>query len=267
MRPFFSYVGSKNKVVENILSQFPTDFLNYYEPFVGGGSVFWGLPVVKNKNYFLSDLNDSLINTYKIVQENVKELIRELSKKKYKREATVFYNLRDRFNKIKFDGPLVEKAALFIYLTKCGFSCMYRENLSGLYDIPFGRASTTFNFDKKALLDAHERLKGNTVSVCHLDYTKIRPKKGDLVYLDPPYDESYNQYIKERFTKESQEKLKEFVDKLTEKGVYVVVSNSDTSFIRNLYKSYIITSFAVNCTLGSSKQRKEVVIKNFTCCS
>lgn len=267
---FVKYVGGKNKLKSEIVSLFP-EYNNYYELFVGGGSVFFEAfhsNSNKKTKFTISDLNESLINCYIVIKQNVNELVNELSKKKYKNNEQAFYKFRDRFNKLKFikeKGNEIEKAALFIYLNRCCFNGVYRENQAGFFNVPFGKHSNPLICDTELLLAVHKALK--RVSIYYKDYSffSSKIKQGDLVYLDPPYDESYNQYTCHGFGKKEQVQLKEFIDKLTEKGVYVVLSNSNTSFIKKLYKDYkkkiLTTIYQVSC--ASPSKVKELLICNF----
>lgn len=274
LKPFIKYCGGKTKLLPYIIQNLPQmDFKNYYEPFLGGGSVLFeilskDLEDNFNRQYVVSDINECLINCYNIIQNNINELVNELKKDIYKNDSVHYYNRRKRFNEIKFnDNHLVEKAALFIYLNKCGYNGMYRENAKGEFNIPFGKMNNPNICDILLLEKIHKSLKN--VDIAYSEYNMILElvEKKDLVYLDPPYHDTFTDYTNNKFGEDEQKNLKLFIDKLTQKGVYVMLSNSATDFIKDLYKDYKQINLTTKYSLGGKGadrgDKQELLILNY----
>jgi DNA adenine methylase len=275
LKPFIKYCGGKTRLLPYIIENLPTkEFKNYFEPFVGGGSVLFGLKSKDNqyncnRTYTISDINESLMNCYETIKNNVNSLVNELSKDKYKNEQDNYYNARKRFNEIKFNETLdsVEKAALFIYLNKCGYNGMYRENSKGEFNIPFGKMKNPKICDTSLLRNVNNNLQNVHVECC--EYTSILElvEKDDFVYLDPPYHETFTDYTNNKFGEDEQRKLKEFIDILTEKNVNVMLSNSATDFIKELYKDYKQINLTIKYSLGGKGadrgEKQELLIVNY----
>lgn len=268
MKTFIKYCGGKAKLLNFIKENIP-NFNNYYEPFVGGGSVIFGLiDTESSTNYNISDINKNLINCYSVIKDSLELLLLELSKDIYENYLDIYLANRETFNKIKFlDTQCVERAALFIYLNKCGFNGMYRENKKGIFNIPFGKMKSPKILDTITLENCSKALKN--VSVSHAGYKSILSsvQKDDFVYLDPPYDETFTGYTSEPFGKKEQTELKEFIDVLGKKGVKVMMSNSDTDFIKSLYSDYKIiileTKYSIGGKNASRSTRQEVLVTNY----
>jgi DNA adenine methylase len=273
-KPFIKYCGGKTRLLPYIIENLPTTkFNNYFEPFVGGGSVLFELlskDLTYNcqREYTISDINENLINCYEVIKSNIDELITELNKDIYKNNSESYYKCRDKFNNIKFDeNNLIEKAALFIYLNKCGYNGMYRENSKGKYNIPFGKMKNPKICDTVVLRKDNSGLKNVNIACC--EYTSILElvEKEDFVYLDPPYHETFTDYTNNKFNEKEQVELKLFVDELTKKGVFVMLSNSATDFIKDLYKDYKQINLTIKYSLGGKGadrgDKQELLIVNY----
>lgn len=273
-KPVLKWVGGKKKLLPYIIKNLPShEFKDYYEPFVGGASLIIEL-LSKDfdckRQYYISDINKNLINVYNTIKNNLDELIIDLSNEKYSNNQENYYINRTRFNIIKSDDKVdnnIEKASLFIYLNKCSFNGIYRENLSGKFNTPFGKMKNPKICDNITLTNFKNIIK-DVIIKCY-DYQDILEsvKKHDLVYLDPPYHNTFTSYNKETFGEEQQCELKLFVDKLTQKGVNVIMSNSATDFIQKLYEDYTIISITTRYSLGGKGanrgNRQEILIKNY----
>lgn len=275
-KSFIKYVGGKSKLLNYIINNMPIEFNNYFEPFVGGGSVIFGLisnGVVINKICTISDINDNLINCYNVIKNNLDDLKKELLELKYENKSDNYYLCRERFNKIKFnkvEDEFVEKAALFIFLNKCGFNGMYRENLSGKFNIPFGNMKNPKICDTEVLDNINRLLSDKNIIInsCEYENILINIKENDFVYIDSPYDETFTGYTSSKFGKNEQSKLKLFVDILTKKKVKVMLSNSSTIFIKELYKDYNQVNLTTKYSLGGkntnrSEDKCELLITNY----
>jgi len=238
-KPFVKWVGGKRQLLRQFreLGLYPPEDFNpitntYYEPFVGGGAVFFDL---LPKNAELSDLNNELVATCNVIKNNVDELIQSLQKHIYDKE----YYLEVRAKKVE-DLSDVEVASRFIFLNRTGFNGLYRVNKSGQFNVPFGRYNNPVICDEDNLRRVSDALQD--VTITHQDYKNVlkTAKSGDFIYLDPPYypinaTSSFTSYTAEGFLEKEQTELRDTFVKLHEKGCFVMLSNSDTPFINELY--------------------------------
>lgn len=276
-KPVIKWAGGKRLVMDKIIPFFPKTVTgDYHELFAGGLSVFFHLynnKICNSKNIFVNDNNETLINMYKVLKNDFQALLTELGKEEYRINEKNFYKNRKRFNELKSGLPenSIELSALFLFLNKSCFNGMYRENKNGEYNVPFCKkeAEMLNNSKIQDLKTLSEFL--NTSNVCFtsksFEACGDLIKKGDFVYMDPPYHNTFTGYSKTPFLEKEQILLKEFVDKLTERGVKVVVSNADTEFIKELYKDYTINIVEVKRVINSKVQERnkiytELVITN-----
>lgn len=238
-KPFVKWVGGKRQLLRQFreLGLYPPEDFSpltntYYEPFVGGGAVFFDL---LPKNAELSDLNNELVTTYNVIKNNVDELIQSLQKHIYDKE----YYLEVRAKKVE-DLSDVEVASRFIFLNRTGFNGLYRVNKSGQFNVPYGRYSNPVICDEDNLRRVSGVLQG--VTITHQDYKNVlkTAKSGDFIYFDPPYypinaTSSFTSYTTERFLEKEQTELRDTFVKLSNMGCFVMLSNSDTPFINELY--------------------------------
>jgi len=272
------YAGGKRQIMKILIEHFPSEFGNYFEPFVGGGSVFMEMEnrgMFHNKKVYLSDTMYPLMNMYKVISTRYIDLKEELSRSCYSNDKESYINNRSRFNMLKVQGKdtNVELAALFIYLNKVGFNGIYRENSKGEYNIPFGRNKTPTLFDNVLFSKLATFLKNELVHIARCSYEQIQEivLPGDFVYMDPPYYNTFTGYNAINFGEDEQVKLRDFYEHLSNKGCKVALSNSDTAFIRTLYGSIpgvTIVSIPVKRLINSkSEERKnvktELLIKNY----
>lgn len=273
-KPFVKWVGGKRQLLRQFreLGLYPPEDFNpitntYYEPFVGGGAVFFDL---LPKNAKLSDLNNELVITYNVIKNNVDELVQSLQKHVYDKE----YYLEVRAKKID-DLSDVEVASRFIFLNRTGFNGLYRVNKSGQFNVPFGRYNNPVICDEDNLRRVSDALQG--VTITHQDYKNVlkTAKSGDFIYLDPPYypinaTSSFTSYTAEGFLEKEQTELRDTFVKLHEKGCFVMLSNSDTPFINELYSG--LDGITINkITAGRSINSKgsgrgkitEVLVTNY----
>jgi DNA adenine methylase len=267
-KPFVKWVGGKSQIIQEITTRLPRTFTRYYEPFVGGGALFFHL---QPKKACLSDINDELINVYNVVKNDVEALIKDLSKHVY--EEAYFYNIReaDRSPSYKHWGT-VRKASRFMYLNKTCYNGLYRVNSKGYFNTPFGSYQNPKICDPENLRLCSQALQG--VEICCSSYHLVeeRSKPGDFVYFDPPYapltvTSNFTSYSKDGFGKEDQEELRNLCLRLDHKGVQWMVSNSSAPLILDLYKNYnlemISASRAINSKGTLRGKVKEVIIRNY----
>lgn len=267
-KPFLKWAGGKQKLVKELINLMPVKYNNYFEPFVGGGALFFN---VEPRNAYLVDYNEELINLYKVIKNKPNELIDDL--KKHKNNKEYFYKIRnlDR-DKNYFKLNDIERASRFIYLNKTCYNGLYRVNSKGEFNVPFGNYKNPNILDKETILICSKVLKN--VHLIHGDFEiiKNKVKPNDFVYFDPPYvpintTSSFTSYTNNGFDKEEQKRLKKFFDYLTTKNVYCMLSNSYTDFILRLYQGYRIhvveASRAINCKSEGRGKVKEVVVINY----
>ena len=264
MKPILKWAGGKKALLKNIKALMPKDYSTYYEPFVGGGAVFFN---IDSETSVINDKNEELINCYIQVRDHVEELMPLLDELQNNHSEQKYYELRTVFNLRKETGNLdVYDAALMIYLNKAGFNGMYRENANGSFNIPSGKRKTVNLYERDNLLDVSERLKHATILSGDFEDALANVEEGDFVYFDSPYDETFSDYQKGGFPREDHQRLAELCKKLTDENVYFLLSSSDSQFIRDLYKDFDITEIQVQRMIGFKRNRKietELLIKNY----
>lgn len=265
-KPFVKWAGGKKQIIHELIQRIPDRFNTYYEPFIGGGALFFELMPEKA---VIGDKNYELINAYFIIKDKVEELIEEL--KNHKNCKTYYYKIRS-LNPEKLD--LVKRASRFIYLNKTCYNGLWRVNSKGQFNVPFGRYKNPKICDEENLRAINSYLNRINIKIIHGDYkeTLKNAGKGDFIYLDPPYapvskTANFTKYLKEDFTFEDQKKLAEIFKELDRKGCYIMLSNSDIDFIKDLYKGYLIekieASRFINCIAEKRKNHTELIIRNY----
>lgn len=239
-RPFLKWVGGKTQLLDQLQPLLPKTFRRYFEPFVGGAALFFDLRAKERleNEIVLSDVNDELINCYAVIQNNVEALIEELRKHRY--ESDYYYRVREQ----KRAGlSEVASAARTIFLNKTGYNGLYRVNRSGQFNVPFGKFTNPAICDAENLRACARALRD--VTLTHGDYSSVleHAKKGDFVYFDPPYDPvtttaNFASYTADGFSPDDQRALADTARSLVAKGCKVMLSNSDTPFIRSIYKGF-----------------------------
>lgn len=250
-RPFLKWAGGKSKLIEHIHKRFPAKFGRYFEPFLGGGAVFFATLPVKAT---LGDMNAELVTTYKALRDDVETVIAELHE--HRAEEEHFYEVRSHAA-----ASGCASAARMIYLNKTCYNGLYRVNRSGAFNVPFGRYDNPTICDEDNLRAVSRALKGVTIQHADVFATVTKAKAGDLVYFDPPYDPvsktaSFVSYTEKGFTSADQEKLAATFAGLANRGVHCVLSNSDTPFIRELYKDFCIDILHVRRAINSRADRR-----------
>jgi DNA adenine methylase len=282
LKPIIKWAGGKRQIMSAILQEFPREFNDYYEPFVGGGSVFMEMSnreiLDDSKNIYLSDLMSPLIAMYSVVRDYCEELLLELSRDVYINEKEKYDDIKKLYNTLKESNERdaeqsVKLVALFIFLNKTGFNGLYRENLSGKYNVPFGKQKSPTMINETCARELSEFLKKDNVHVKCASYEHIEEtvKNGDFVYLDPPYYNTFTQYTNNKFEEDQQIQLKAFFQLLSNKGCKVALSNSDHPFIRELYNQLPgvrIIEIDVKRVINSKGQdrklgKKELLIVNY----
>jgi DNA adenine methylase len=271
-RPFLKWVGGKGQLLGELIQQIERagSIHRYHEPFVGGGALFFELirtgKMPGTKSY-LSDNNANLIAAYHGVRDNVDRVIELLTEHKRKHSERHYYEVRSRRAK---DEP--DQAARIIYLNKTGYNGLYRENSKGEYNVPFGRYKNPGICDEENLRAVSKALQKAKIEVRHFESVLGCAKEGDLVYFDPPYHPvsktaSFTSYHRSGFGEDSQRLLANVARKLSQHGVKVLLSNSMTPLVQELYAKFTIDEVQANRNVNSRADRRgkisEALIRNF----
>lgn len=267
IKPVLKWVGGKTQIMDTVSSCFPDHIVDYYEPFVGGGSVLLNLlERVRNKQVFVSggvfafDANEALIEMYKNIQRDPDELFnyieqysleyascsgttvnrKAVSKEECDSPESYFYWARGHMNALKFQGLVntMEFSALFIFINKTCFRGMYREGPNG-FNVPFGHYKSPSIATREHLRTVSELIRD--VHFCCRDFREVVciPTVGDFMYLDPPYDAekstSFVGYTAGGFSKDSHNSLFESLLKMQLRGVSFLMSNSSTETVREYF--------------------------------
>jgi DNA adenine methylase len=271
VQPFLKWAGGKRQLLNEIKKYTPTEFNTFYEPFIGGGAVCFNL---QPNRAVINDVNGELVNTYEVIRDHIHELISDLSK--HKNDKQYFYSLRalDRSPNFR-DLSSVARASRLIYLNKTCYNGLFRVNKQGQFNVPFGDYKKPNIVNEMTLRAVHNYLLSANVQVLNVDFADAvaNALKGDFIYLDPPYDpvsdtSSFTGYNLDGFGPKEQVRLKETVDELTKRNCKVMLSNSATNFIKDLYHDYNIITVEANRAINSNTTRRgkvaELLVLNYS---
>ncbi|MEG4943161.1 DNA adenine methylase [Microcoleus sp. F4-D5] len=280
-RPFLKWAGGKTKLIGQYQPYFPEKFTTYYEPFLGGGAVFFylaqqhpGLQAV------LTDINPELINAYRCVRDKVEELILILEEHQLehtKDNKNYYYSVRSRSYKTD-----TERAARLIYLNKTCYNGLYRENSKGEFNVPIGRYKNPQICQADLLRSVSSLLAPAKIEVRKFDeILDFATSREDLVYFDPPYypisaTSNFTAYSRDNFKESEQLKLRDIFAELAERDVKVMLSNSNCDFIEKIYSDTqifpnkslpklieISASRGINSNSCKRGKVKELLIRSF----
>jgi DNA adenine methylase len=267
------WAGGKRRIA-HFLSRFSPKIIDrYFEPFLGSGALFLYLAQTKPRfKAILSDSNNDLINVYKCVRDNVYDLIDILKLHEsdyYESPKEYYYYIRDAYS----PANNLENAARLIFLNKTCYNGLYRVNKSGLFNVPHGTYFNPIICNQKRLEAFSEILqRADAEIICdYYDNITLRCSHGDFVYLDPPYFPLsktcyFKDYTKDKFGYVEQITLAKEFRRLSNIGCTVLLSNSNSAFITNLYKCFNIltvsTTRQINCNSSNRLRHKELLITN-----
>ena len=244
-RPFLKWAGGKRQLLFELIPRAlrARPFTAYHEPFLGGGALFFALyrkGLLDGVPVYLSDINEELMNTYRVVRDDVQGLIARLEEHKAKHSKTYYYEVR-----AQVPASPLERAARTIYLNKTCFNGLYRVNSKGLFNVPIGRYSNPRIVDRRNLEAVSRALAGVEIRAVPFEHVLEQAHAGSFVYFDPPYHpmsrtSNFTSYAREGFGVRDQERLAEVVKTLAGRGVKVLLSNSSTELVKALYKGYRI---------------------------
>ncbi len=264
-RPFLKWAGGKGRLLARYRPHFPSGFARYHEPFVGSAAVFFEL---EPADAVLADSNGALIDCYAAARDHVEPLIRKLGRLQSRHCREFYYAMRDRYNGDRLDP--VDRAALFVYLNRTCYNGLYRVNRSGQFNVPAGRYTRPRICDVGRLRAASAALQRCRLIARRFDACVDDVRRGDFVYIDPPYHQlnavSFTSYTAEGFGETEQGELARVVGRLDAAGCRVMVSNSDTPLIRELYGAYRVVEIRAARAINSSPAGRgpvgEVLILN-----
>ena len=269
IKPVIKWAGGKRLLIPTLEKYLPSLDGAYYEPFLGGGALFFYL-AHRIKEAYLSDLNSDLVELYKVIQSRpleLNELLRAIEFEYSKADKYEYYlSKRKAYNA---DAKGIERTAIFVFLNKACFNGMYRVNRRGEFNTSFGKAETLAFPSKKTLLETSEVLQKAVIQ--QQDFSEVIVKPGSFIYFDPPYrpisrTARFNQYCSNGFTDKDQKRLAEYFQSLSEEN-HLMLSNSDTGdgFFENLYSGNTILYLEAIRSLNPKGNRKagEILVLNY----
>lgn len=272
-KPFVKWAGGKRQIMDKLTKYVPDEFNTYYEPFIGGGALLFEL---SPKKAVINDSNKELMNVYEVLcdEQKFKKLCGILNNYEIKHSEEFYYEIRNKDRNKNAYNRLSDytRAARTIYLNKACFNGLYRVNSKNEFNVPYGKKTKVNTYEGGNLITVSNYLTMNNIKILSTDFEEVvkEAKKGDFVYFDPPYDSdtnTFNSYTEEGFGKDSQRRLAKVFRELDEKGVYVMLSNHNTTLINELYKDYNIHVIEAKRNINSNGSKRgkveEVIITNY----
>ena len=254
-RPFLRWAGSKRSLIHKFVDVIPTTYNRYYEPFLGSGSLFF---LLQPRTAFLSDLCSDLIDTYAALRDNPIAIRRYLSPLTPTKEC--YYNVRNNRSNGRF-----RYAAEFIYLNHTCWNGLYRVNLSGQFNVPFGAPKPNQKPDIANLMACSSSLQAKSIRLrcCDFEAATASCKRDDLVFFDPPYVTSHNNngfidYNHKLFSWDDQIRLRDHAVKLANLGAKVIITNADHPEVKILYQDFESVMINRNSTLASKSSARKM---------
>ena len=254
--PPLKWVGGKTVLLPEILPRLPKKIGTYYEPFVGGGAVFFALAAEKRfKGAVLNDTNEELLNVYAKIRD-VPELLMEFLEHSFNQDEKSYYKIR-----AQVPSEELPRAARTLYLNKVGFNGLYRVNRKGAFNVPWGKQEGRSIFDKENILACSKVLEKAALISCDFEKATITATRGDVCYFDPPYvpvsaTANFTAYSAGGFGPEDQVRLRDVAKKLIARGVHVLLSNADMPMVRDLYKGFKLEQVQVARRVNSKASKR-----------
>lgn len=268
VQPFLKWAGGKRQLLPTIKQYIPKKYRHYYEPFVGAGAVLFSLQPTTST---INDTNSELINCYNVIRDNPDELLSLCQQHEKNNSKEHYYRLRSQDRQSDFKTlSSVERAARIIYLNKTCFNGLFRVNSQGQFNVPYGDYVNPVIADPIVIKAVSSFLKESNINICKGDFADSlsTAKKGDFIYFDPPYHpisdtSSFTGYSVNGFGEKEQTRLKSVCDQLSDQGCYVLISNSDASLIRELYRDsrYIIAEVKASRAINSVASKRGRVVE------
>jgi DNA adenine methylase len=266
--PFVKWAGGKGQLLSQLEPFFPRPgaYRRYFEPFLGGGAVYFHL---QPSSAILTDLNEELITAYQVIRDDLDTLLVSLRKHQDSREY--FYRVRDELPLERMTP--VQRASRFIFLNKRGYNGLYRVNSKGKFNVPAGRYKTPPRiFDEDNLRAVSRLLRGADLTVRPYEQALASASSGDFVYLDPPYEPLsatayFTSYTKDRFDEADQARLAELLHELDRRGARFLLNNHDTPRLRRMYAGFNIDVAIASRMINSRADKRggvaELIVTNY----
>ncbi|OFP94711.1 DNA adenine methylase [Streptococcus constellatus] len=272
LQPFTKWTGGKRQLLGELRSYMPENYNRYFEPFVGGGALFFDLAP---EQAVINDFNEELINAYRQIKDKPVDLIDLLLGHKENNSKDYYLELRaaDR------DGRLasmtdVERAARILYMLRVDFNGLYRVNSKNQFNVPYGRYKNPKIVDVDLIHQISGYLNENDIEILQTDFADAvaGAQTGDFVYFDPPYiplneTSSFTSYTHEGFSYEEQVRLRDTFKELTDRGVYVMLSNSSSPLVEELYQDFNVHFVEAQRTNGAKSSSRgkisEIIVTNY----
>ena len=272
-KPFVKWAGGKRQIIDKLKKYVPEEFNTYYEPFIGGGALLFEL---SPKRAVINDSNEELMNVYRCLcdEDKFKKMCNVLNGYEKEHSEEFYYEIRNKDRNKSSYNRLADytRAARTIYLNKACFNGLYRVNRKNEFNVPFGKKTKVNTYEGGNLITVSNYLTMNDVTILSVDFEEALKGagKGDFVYFDPPYDSdngTFTSYTEDGFGKEEQKRLAKVFKELDERGVYVMLSNHNTSLVNDLYKNFNIHVIDAKRNINSNGKKrgkvKEVIITNY----
>jgi DNA adenine methylase len=266
--PIVKWVGGKSKLLPELTARAPGTFRRYFEPFAGGAALFFRLAPTAA---VLNDQNRDLVGTYRAIASDVEGVIRRLEIHRRKHDEEHYYQIRAAWNDAAVAWAPIDRAAAFIYLNKTCFNGLWRVNRSGGFNVPMGRYTDPPICVPDALRAASRVLARADLRCGDFRAAVADAGDGDFVYFDPPYDPlsktaNFTSYTADAFGDDHQRALADLARELVGRGCQVMLSNSDTPFIRSLYRGFridqVLCARAINSDAAKRGMVAEVVVRS-----
>jgi DNA adenine methylase len=264
--PVIKWVGGKTKLLPALTARMPERFGRYYEPFAGGAALFFRVAPARA---VLADSNPDLIGLYTCLATDVAGVIKKLEHHRAVHSEAHYYTTRTRWNDRELSWTSADRAATFIYLNKTCFNGLWRVNRAGAFNVPIGRYTDPPICVPEALHAASALLGRATLRCGDYRAAVADARRGDFVYFDPPYDPvaptaNFTSYTSDAFGPADQRALADTARVLVARGCQVMLSNSDTPFIRSLYNGFHIERVkcarAINSNAAKRGDVDEVIV-------
>ena len=274
-KPFVKWAGGKRQLIPILNQNLPESFGTYYEPFLGGGALLFHILTDKNgQKCSISDLNSDLVLAYITIRDRTDSLIASLKnhEKNYQKDSeSYYYSIRENNPRSE-----IEKTSRLIFLNRTCFNGLYRVNSKGKFNVPLGKYSNPNIVNEENIRAVSHILQSSRISIKCRDFEAVLrdAKKGDLVYLDPPYQPvsataNFTSYTTKDFTYDDLTRLAELCLKLDSRGCKVLLSNSDSKEVADIFAKnpWKITRIEANRSINSNSKKRtghfELLIKNY----
>lgn len=272
LRPFTKWTGGKRQLLPTLKKYMPENYGCFYEPFVGGGAVLFDLAP---EHAVINDYNEELMNCYQQIKEHPQQVISLLTQHQEKncKEYYLYLRSADRDGRLQKMGD-VERAARILYMLRVNFNGLYRVNTNNQFNVPYGKYKNPKIVDAHLIHTVSHYLNTSNVTLLQGDFedaiATVQPE--DFIYFDPPYipltaTSSFTSYTEGGFTFDDQIRLRDTFKRLSDKGAWVMLSNSSSPLALDLYRDFYIYEVNVVRTNGASKQSRgkisEIIVTNY----